>query len=111
MTVDSLETLNDEELQAVIARAGELLKQHDRERKERALADARAILAGAGLSLKDVAVKGKAGRGSKPPLYRGGHRYQHPTKPELVWNAKGQKPGWLRGLEEEGRKAVELSAE
>jgi hypothetical protein len=41
MTLESLKILNDEQLQAVIARAGELLKQHDRERKEKALADAR----------------------------------------------------------------------
>jgi hypothetical protein len=108
MTFDSLEALNDEQLQAIIARAGELLKQHDRERKEKALADARAILAGAGLSLKDVAAKGRGIKAAELPVYRGGHRYQHPTKPELAWNAKGHKPGWLRELERQGRNAVEV---
>jgi hypothetical protein len=111
MTFESLETLTDEQLQSVITRAGELLKQHDRERKEKALADAQTILASAGLSLRDVTSKGKGSKISKPPVYRSGHSYQHPTKPELVWNAKGQKPGWLRELEREGRKAVELPIE
>jgi hypothetical protein len=106
--LDSLENLNDDELQAVIGRAGQLLKEHDRQRKDKALADAGAILAAAGLSLKDVGrrSKGKA----KSPAYRGGHRYQHPTKKDLVWNAKGQKPGWLRQLETEGGRAVEVPA-
>jgi len=111
MTLDSLQTLNDEELQAVIARAGELLKQHDRERKEKALADARSILAAAGLSLKDVAAKRKTTKERTPPVYRGGHRYQHPTKPDLAWNAKGQKPRWLRDIEASGRKAMEVPLE
>jgi hypothetical protein len=93
---------------AVITRAGELLKQHDRERKEKALTDARSILAVAGLSLKDVAGKGRGGKAAKPPVYLSGYRYQHPAKPDLVWNAKGQKPGWLRELEGQGRKPDEL---
>ena len=106
MKLDSLENLKDEELQAVITRAGELLKEHDRQRKDKALADAGAILAAAGLSLKDVARKGRAK--TKAPSYRGGHQYQHPAKKELLWNAKGQKPGWLRQLEAEGGHAVEV---
>jgi DNA-binding protein H-NS len=111
MTVESVETLSDEQLQAVITRAGELLRQHDRERKEKALADARAILASAGLSLKDVAAKGRTTKtqAAAQKVYRSGHSYQHPTKPELVWNAKGQKPGWLRELEGDKLKAVEFA--
>jgi hypothetical protein len=110
MTLESLEKLQDNELGAVIARAGELLKEHDRERKDKAMAEAGAILAG--LSLKDVARKGRSVKhgGGKGPAYHAGHRYQHTAKKELVWNAKGQKPGWLRQLEAEGKKAVELPA-
>ncbi len=54
MTLESLNDLNDEQLQAVIARSQELLKQHDKERKQKALGDARAILSAAGLSLKKI---------------------------------------------------------
>jgi hypothetical protein len=105
MKTDLLDTLNDDELRAVIARAQELLKTHDRERKEHALAEARTLLSAVGLTLKDVA--GKSAKRSQ--AYRGGHHYQHPTKPDLVWNAKGQKPNWLRELEREGGKAVEVA--
>jgi hypothetical protein len=66
MTLESLEILNDEQLTAVIARAGELLKQHDGERKAKALADARAVLASAGLILKDVMARGRSRKTSKP---------------------------------------------
>jgi hypothetical protein len=111
MKLETLDTLKDDDLRAVIGRAEELLKQHDRERKEKALEDARAILASAGLSLRDVASKTKNGKAGKGPVYHGGQRYQHPLKKELVWTAKGQKPNWLRQLEGEGARAIELPEE
>ena len=107
MKTDTLDTLNDDELRAVIARAQELLKTHDAERKERALAEARALLSSVGLSLKAVA--GKSARRSV--VYRGGRHYRHPANPDLMWNAKGQKPNWLRALEREGGKAIEMPVE
>jgi DNA-binding protein H-NS len=108
--MESLEALNDDELRAVVARAEELLAQHDRQRKNEALEHARAILAGAGLNLRDVA-SGKAGNGhAKAPAYHGGRQYQHPTDKTKVWAAKGQKPQWVRELEAEGRRPIELPA-
>jgi hypothetical protein len=105
MTNQMLESLSDAELQEVIARSQDILKTRDRERKEHALADARALLSSVGLSLKSVA--GKAVR--RAAVYRGGRLYHHPAKPELVWNAKGQKPNWLRELEKNGGRAVEIT--
>src|SRR5579863_446860 len=107
---DSLEKLADDELRAIIARAEELLAQHDRQRKDKALEEARAILAGAGLNLRDVA-SGKSGNGhAKAPAYHGGRHYQHPADKTKVWAAKGQKPQWVRELEAEGRRPIELPA-
>ena len=105
MTHETLLTLSDEELRAVIDRAHELLKQRDKERKEHALAEARTLLSSVGLSLKSVA--GKAAR--RTVVYKGGRLYRHPAKPELVWNAKGQKPNWLRELEKHGGRAEETT--
>jgi DNA-binding protein H-NS len=106
--LDSLGELQDDALRIIETRCRELQAQHDRERKEKAMADAAATLAAAGLTFKDlVAGKGKA----KPvngPAYHGGRRYQHPANKALVWNAKGQKPNWLRELEAQGGKAVEV---
>jgi DNA-binding protein H-NS len=104
--IDTLSELRDEELQAVIARSDELLKQRDRERKDKAMDDARAILAKAGLSLKDIAKPQK--NGNKGPVYHAGRQYQHPTNKALIWNGKGQKPNWLRELEAQGARAIEL---
>jgi hypothetical protein len=109
MKLDTLDGLNDSELQAVIARSEELLKIRDEERKAKAMAEARSILAAVGLSLSDIATKGKSTKHGRPPAYRGGHRYQHPQKQELIWNAKGQKPTWLRELEAQGGKPLDLS--
>jgi hypothetical protein len=105
----SLAEFDDDALRSVQGRCGELLKQHDTERKDKALIDARAILASAGLSIRDVARKG-SGAKSKSTIYRGGHQYQHPTDKSLIWNAKGKKPNWLAALEAEGGRAVEVAA-
>jgi hypothetical protein len=115
MTQETLERLDDNGLREVIARAQALLKERDDGRKAKAIADARAmraktesdaraLLASVGLSFK--AVTAKSGRHSR--TYKGGHHYRHPSKPELVWNAKGQKPNWLRELEREGGRAIEV---
>jgi hypothetical protein len=108
MKLETLDTLKDDDLRGIIGRAEELLGQHDRERKDKALLDARSILEAAGLNLRDVASKGRNGKAGKGPVYHGGHQYQHPSKKELIWTAKGQKPNWLRQLEKEGSRAVEL---
>jgi DNA-binding protein H-NS len=117
-TLEMLDALSDEELHAVGARVNELLKAHDDDRKAKALADAkalkakaladaRAVLAEAGLSLKDMGAKKP--RAGKAPAYHVGRQYRHPVHEQLTWNGKGQKPGWLRELEGEGGKALELS--
>jgi hypothetical protein len=101
---DMLDGFNDEDLREVKALADKLLKNRDDERKERALEAARATLAAVGLTLKDLGkAKTKAVKG---PQYKAGELYQHPTNKALTWRAKGQKPGWLRDLEEKRQKAV-----
>jgi DNA-binding protein H-NS len=107
MNMDSLEKLADDDLRAVIARADTLLKQHDTERKEKAMAEARATLAAVGLTLKDLNGKPKAKAG-KGPVYHVGRTYQHPTNKALTWPGKGKKPGWLMALEAEGKTALEV---
>jgi hypothetical protein len=107
--LDMLDGLGDDDLRAVAARCEELLAQHDKERKDKALEQARAILSGVGLSLKDVAAgKSHKNGAMKGAVYHGGRQYQHPTNKALTWNAKGQKPTWLRELEASGGKAQEV---
>ncbi len=106
--VNMLDDFSDEELGEVKQLADRLLKSRDDERKAKAMDAARATLAAAGLTLKDL-VKTKV-RVVKGPQYKGGHSYQHPGNKALVWNAKGQKPKWLRELETAGKEAVEVDA-
>jgi len=100
--------LQDAELRTVVEQSEGLLKQRDEERKAKAIEQARATLAAAGLTLKDLNGKGRA-RGPKGPTYRSGHTYQHPANRALTWNAKGKKPTWLVELECQGKAAVEVS--
>ena len=107
--LDMLDAFNDEDVREVRALCDKVLKARDDDRKSKAIETARATLAAVGLTLKDlVGAKAKAAKG---PQYKGGHSYQHPTNKALIWNAKGQKPKWLRELETEGERAVELQAE
>lgn len=110
MKIDSLDGLNDAELQAIIARSQELLKVRDEGRKAKALRDAKALLASVGLNLKSLS-HGKGKAAAKMPPYKAGVLYQHPSDPSLVWNAKGQKPKWLRELETESKQPIEVPAE
>jgi DNA-binding protein H-NS len=109
MNLDLLEKLADDDLRAVIARADALLKQHDTERKDKALSEARATLAAVGLSLKDLTRKGPAAK-PRGPVYHAGRQYQHPTNKALTYPGRGKKPHWLSELEAEGGKAVEIVA-
>jgi hypothetical protein len=106
-TLDMLGALNDDELRAAIKQAEGILKQRDDDRKAKARSDARALLASVGLSLKDINGRSRV-RSASAPVYQGGHLYQHPANKALVWNAKGQKPKWLRELEGEGGMAVQV---
>ena len=61
-------------LRSIAARCEVLLKQHDTERKEKALSEARASLAAVGLSLKDLARKSPVAKPKGPRL---------PCRPQL----------------------------
>jgi DNA-binding protein H-NS len=109
MKLETLDALADDELRAVITRAETLLKQHDTERKDKALSDARSLLASVGLSLKDVARRGPPARAK--PAYHAGRTYQHPADKSLTWVGTGKKPAWLVALEARGQKPIELGGE
>lgn len=109
MRLDTLDALGDDDLRAVISRSEVLLKQHDTERKEKAMSEARATLAAVGLTMKDLARKAITAK-SKGPVYHAGRIYQHPTNKGLTWPGKGKKPAWLTMLEAEGGHALELAA-
>jgi hypothetical protein len=104
---DMLDGYSDEDIRIIQSLADSVLKRRDDGRKADATEVARVALAAVGLTFKDV-LKTKA-KPAKGPQYVGGRTYQHPTNKALVWNAKGQKPKWLRELEADGDKAIELS--
>jgi DNA-binding protein H-NS len=103
---DMLDAFSDEDVREVRVLADKVLKRRDDDRKDKALEQARATLAAAGLSLRDLArVKAKPNKG---PSYKGGHSYQHPSNKALTWNAKGKKPKWLVEMEAQEEKPLEI---
>jgi DNA-binding protein H-NS len=108
ISIATLNELQDTELRTTIEQAEGILKQRDADRKAQAIIDAKATLAAAGLTLRDLGGKGRSRSGNRP-VYHSGHTYQHPTNKALVWNGKGKKPGWLVGLEAGGGRPLEVA--
>jgi hypothetical protein len=103
--LETLDVLKDDELQAISQYCTTLLKAREEQRKKDAIEKARSALAGVGLTFKDVfsRVRGSAGK----TTYKAGTLYYHPDDKALTWNAKGQKPNWVRTLEAAGKRAME----
>ena len=108
MLLDSLEKLADDELRDIAARCEMLLKQRDAQRKENAIAEARATLAAAGLTLRDIVRKSPVKARTQS---RAINHHQHPTDKSLAWNGNGKKPAWLVELEKSGGSAIEAAGQ
>jgi DNA-binding protein H-NS len=108
ISIAMLNELQDGELRTTIGQAEGILKQRDADRKTQAIENARATLAAAGLTLKDLNGKGRS-RNGKGPVYHSGHTYQHPTNKTFLWNGKGKKPNWLVEIEADGKKPLEIT--
>ena len=100
MAVD-LNNLPIEELEAVIAEAGELIER----KREQAVAHARAeierIAASTGYSLEDLLGMGKP-RPRTPARKTVAAKYRNPRDPSQSWSGRGKRPRWLQGQLEQG---------
>jgi hypothetical protein len=106
MTTTDLQKFTIEELGTLIEEATALLALRIRERKERAIADAAAILSEAGVSARELA-RTRASRKSHLVITQG-RTYVNPENPEESWVAgKGRRPKWLGELEARGRAPTE----
>ena len=94
---DMLDAYSDEDVQEVRVLCDKVLKSRDDNRKSKAMEQARATLAAAGLTLNDL-TRTKV-RVPQRPKHNAGSSYQHPTNNALIGNGKGQRPKWLRELE------------
>lgn len=124
--LDLLTDLDDAALEAVIARAQELRRDRERSRRREALDQARAILAGAGLSVEDLmdgdarsggrantrpgsrpAARAAGGtrpsRASSASSVKAGTRYANPANPSQVYSpGRGRAPKWYAELKARG---------
>jgi hypothetical protein len=114
----ALESLDDAALQEVLRRAQELLKEREQSRQRDAIDRARAILAEAGVSVRDMleatgrsaggkgARKGGAGTATgngASAIPRKGARYANPDNPAQIHErGRGREPNWFKALRERG---------
>ena len=107
----ALESLDHAGLQEVMRRAGELLKERERGRQREAIEQARAILAGAGLTAHDLMASGGGARPAGPaktkkatPRGQAGARYANPADPSQVYApGRGRAPRWYGELKAKGQ--------
>jgi len=91
----ALDGLDDAGLQEVMRRAGELLKERERAKQREAIDQARAILAGAGLSPQDLIGTRTSGARKTGSSGRAGQRYANPDNPAQVYAVgRGRAPKW-----------------
>jgi DNA-binding protein H-NS len=107
----ALESLDHAELQEVGRRAEELVKDRERGRQREAIEQARAIRAGAGLTVHDLMASGVRAAGAakakaKQAAARGqaGARYANPADPSQVYTpGRGRAPRWYGELKAKGQ--------
>jgi DNA-binding protein H-NS len=105
-----LESLDEEALQQVIRQAQELLQARQQQKRREAIEQARSILAGAGLTAKDLTAESRASspRSRKSaaktaPAMRAGDRYVNPANAAQSWTVgRGRVPNWFRELRDAG---------
>jgi hypothetical protein len=115
----ALDSLDNATLQALMHRAGELLREREHVRQRDAIERARAILSEAGLSVEDMlrgsGRGGAAGKEVRKTAERGvartnglgsplkGARYANPANPAQVHErGRGREPNWFKALREGG---------
>jgi DNA-binding protein H-NS len=102
----TIEKLSDDELEALAARAHEMLKSRQGQKRHEAVEQARSLLESVGLTFRDaeqlLGKERKKGPTTKPQ-HRQGSRFVNPADPGQTWTAgKGRKPKWLTELEARG---------
>jgi DNA-binding protein H-NS len=106
MESQAIENLSDAELEALAARAQEMLKVRQGQKRQEAIEQARSILEAVGLTFRDAEQMAERERKRNPvvkPQHRQGARFVNPANPEQSWTAgKGRKPKWLTELEAKG---------
>ncbi len=96
MPIPDMSALSDEELRAAIKSADALLKKRAGDTRQKAIDEAKAILAKAGLSLKDLGAGKPAAKAAAAPPLKKGERVVNPDNPSEVWEAgRGRRPKWV----------------
>lgn len=94
-----LETLADDELKQIHARAGELLSARKQERQQAVVEEIKTKLAEAGLTLRDLARTGKRSAHKSKPATRPGETLTNPKDPGQTWTpGRGRPPKWVSEL-------------
>lgn len=107
MNSPDLEQLDIQQLEQLIEGAKALLEIRLRERKARAMMQARAILEEAGVSPRELA-RTKADK-KQGLVVKQGVTYVNPDNPSESWTAgKGRRPKWLSALAVNGGAALEV---
>ncbi len=109
MNDHELEHQSEESLEELLNKTATLLKQKQDTRRRTAIEQINAIATAAKIT---VTIKGEKRLSAQPKdadeEATANKTYQHPEKPELTWNGKGQTPKWLKLLIKAGHEKEEF---
>ena len=102
-----LQTLSDDELNALIEKAREILQNRKESQRKEAIDEIQRLAAEHGLN---VDIKQRAARGRRPRKSNGPRapKYRNPDDLQQTWSGIGPKPKWLKESLAEGRTLKEL---
>lgn len=99
-----LENQSESELQELLNNTARILNEKREAKRKEAIAQIQQIADAAGIT---VVIKEERKKKSEPFVVTEA-TYQHPEKPELIWNGRGATPRWLKELMKSGRNKAEF---
>ncbi len=102
--MNALENQSESELQELLNNTARILNEKREAKRKEAMAQIQHIADVAGLT---VVIKEERKKKSEPAVANEA-TYQHPEKPELIWNGQGATPRWLKDFIKSGRNKAEF---
>ena len=102
--MEKYQDLSEEELNAVIAAAKNVLAEKQAEKRSAVLAEIRRLAASIGV---EVTVGGETKKAERKPV-RVAPKYRNPENSEQTWTGRGVAPKWMQAYLQAGREKSEF---
>lgn len=95
--MDNYQELSENELQAVIENAANVLKTRQQSKRKEVITKIKELAASIGVRVEIQEGKKSSRKGIKVPI-----KYRHPDDPSKAWTGRGVTPKWMQALLQAG---------